>query len=340
MAKNTVYEPLDFATGYAVADETYTDTGSNAFGLGEPSRPFQSLTISTGAGGGGTVLVKDTDYTLATDTRLTTLAGATVYRSVTITNATYQTGTLYFNYTANGSYVEWADVFNRLAGNVAKQSYTNLSVERNSTNPDYQIDITADEIYVGDTIESTFSDTIDITQSGAGGLDTGSEATATMYYIYLIAGEGQTTKGIFSTNPTAPTLPSGYTDYRRISGVYNKADGNFRPFDQKNKNYTSAADSSNPTNGSNLYTELNRHFPMEMVENYSFRLNGTSTATIAVWGINENSLGTGIYYWAPSQTILPTVTATPYMKSGTIAVSESNFTSTPEFVPISCVVEL
>lgn len=114
MAKNTIYEPLDFATGYSVTDETYTDVGANAFGLGEPSRPFSSLTVSTASGGGGIVLVKDTDYTLEEDTRLTGYASFTIYRSITITNVTYQSGTLYTSYTAAGSYVDGDDIEERI----------------------------------------------------------------------------------------------------------------------------------------------------------------------------------------------------------------------------------
>lgn len=58
--------------------------------------------------------------------------------------------------------------------------------------------------------------TLTITSSGAGGLDTGSYATDTWYYVYVIAKADNTTSGVFSTNGTSPTLPSGYTKFRLI----------------------------------------------------------------------------------------------------------------------------
>jgi hypothetical protein len=51
---------------------------------------------------------------------------------------------------------------------------------------------------------------INITTSGAGGLDTGSVAANTFYYLYGIY-NGTTWNGLASLSATAPTLPSGYT---------------------------------------------------------------------------------------------------------------------------------
>ena len=52
--------------------------------------------------------------------------------------------------------------------------------------------------------------------TGNGGLDTGSIANSTWYHFYLIAKADGTTDVTFSTNATTPSLPSGYTLYRRI----------------------------------------------------------------------------------------------------------------------------
>lgn len=66
---------------------------------------------------------------------------------------------------------------------------------------------------------------VDITTSGANGLDTGSPATETWYAIYLIKNPFTgTVAGLFSTNFTTPTLPAGYTLYRRVGAVYREAD--------------------------------------------------------------------------------------------------------------------
>lgn len=70
--------------------------------------------------------------------------------------------------------------------------------------------------------------TADITQSGAGGLDTGSEASDTKYYVWLIYKPSTNTKSLLlSTSATSPTLPSGYTYKGLVGWVYNDADGNF-----------------------------------------------------------------------------------------------------------------
>jgi len=72
---------------------------------------------------------------------------------------------------------------------------------------------------------------MDITASGLNGLDTGSVAASTMYYIYAIhkpavyGADGHTlttpgaTAGLLSLSSTAPTLPAGYTYQRRIGEV-------------------------------------------------------------------------------------------------------------------------
>lgn len=65
-----------------------------------------------------------------------------------------------------------------------------------------------------------------------GGLDTGSIANA-WYHVYLIKRpDTGVVDALFSTNATAPTLPSNYTLYRRIGSIYRTA-GAIRAFTQK-----------------------------------------------------------------------------------------------------------
>ncbi len=66
---------------------------------------------------------------------------------------------------------------------------------------------------------------LDLTVSGAGGLDTGVEAANTWYYVYVI---GDTTRvnpidGVFSADQMNPTLPAGYDVFRRVGVVRNDA---------------------------------------------------------------------------------------------------------------------
>ncbi len=63
---------------------------------------------------------------------------------------------------------------------------------------------------------------LDVVLSGSGalGLDTGSEANNTWYYIWLCKGASGVT-AVFSTSKTSPTLPTGYTTYkRRVRGCF------------------------------------------------------------------------------------------------------------------------
>ena len=69
--------------------------------------------------------------------------------------------------------------------------------------------------------------TVDITSSGANGLDTGSESSNTWYYVWLIAKSSDgTLAGLLSTSATAPTLPSGYDKQRCVGVVRNNASSN------------------------------------------------------------------------------------------------------------------
>jgi len=76
--------------------------------------------------------------------------------------------------------------------------------------------------------------TVDITTSGVNGLDTGSEAVSTWYYVYLIWNEsnGQI-DGLLSASSTSPAMPSGYTKKRLVSAVRNNSSGNFMAFVQQ-----------------------------------------------------------------------------------------------------------
>ena len=81
----------------------------------------------------------------------------------------------------------------------------------------------------------TASKTINIATSGVNGLDTGSEASATWYYLYMIGKTDGTTDYVLSvTNESASgsiTLPSGYTLKRQMAfAVRNDGSSNFLPW--------------------------------------------------------------------------------------------------------------
>jgi hypothetical protein len=60
--------------------------------------------------------------------------------------------------------------------------------------------------------------------TGNGGIDTGSIAASTTYHWFVIRNpSGPTVDVLFSLSATAPTLPSGYTQFRRIGSVRTNA---------------------------------------------------------------------------------------------------------------------
>jgi hypothetical protein len=113
----------------------------------------------------------------------------------------------------------------------------------NGTDTDHDIDIAAgrckDSTGVYDLITSTgLTKQIDATWAAgtnAGGLDTGTVANSTWYYIWSIRKDSDgSTDVLFSTSATSPTMPSGYTYKRRIRGaVLTNGSANILGFFQK-----------------------------------------------------------------------------------------------------------
>ncbi len=110
----------------------------------------------------------------------------------------------------------------------------NITGQNNAAQPNYRFDWNADEFAVQDSNGvsvrlETVDVTVDITASGANGLDTGSEANSTWYYGHIIYNPTtDTVAGLLSTSWTAPTLPSGYTFSAPIGAVYNTSSGDLR----------------------------------------------------------------------------------------------------------------
>lgn len=106
-----------------------------------------------------------------------------------------------------------------------------LNISNNTTNPTYQIDIIAGDCRNddddGDIIVSSTL-TADITASGANGLDTGSEASNTWYFIWVIYNPTTDTEAaLLSLSNTNPTMPSGYTKKRLVGEIKNDSAGDF-----------------------------------------------------------------------------------------------------------------
>jgi len=111
---------------------------------------------------------------------------------------------------------------------------------RNGSTVATQVRITTDRVVLRNPDNNTFvvfdnvDETATITTGGANGLDTGSEASNTWYFVWLIS-NGNVVDSLLSTSATAPTMPSGYAYRMRVGSVRNNASSNFFNFVQYGK---------------------------------------------------------------------------------------------------------
>lgn len=119
--------------------------------------------------------------------------------------------------------------------------YKNLYIENNITNPNYQIDVTADKLVLENvsgiqTEIQSISFTLDLTTSGLNGLDTGSEAISTWNHIWAIRDSSNNIGGLLSTSSdiNSITFPSGYSYAGYLGAIQNNSSGNFISLVQKN----------------------------------------------------------------------------------------------------------
>ncbi|MCK9361698.1 hypothetical protein M0Q28_05775 [Patescibacteria group bacterium] len=98
-------------------------------------------------------------------------------------------------------------------------AYKGLTITTPADNQ--SVTITADQVVAVDNtntarILSTVSLTVNLDVAGANGLDNGTIAANTGYFLYVID-NGATTAGLASTSATDPVMPSGYT-YKALVG--------------------------------------------------------------------------------------------------------------------------
>jgi hypothetical protein len=106
----------------------------------------------------------------------------------------------------------------------------NLILQAASPNT-HSVVVTADALVVSDGVTryntiTGISQTCDLTVAGSGGIDTGTVATATWYAVHVIYNPATVTvSSLASLSATAPTLPTGYTQFARIGWVRTTAAG-------------------------------------------------------------------------------------------------------------------
>lgn len=114
-----------------------------------------------------------------------------------------------------------------VGSSIIGSGFRNLKVQAISST---QVQVTADALSVENASGivarlASVNVTADISTSGANGLDTGSEASSTWYYVWVIW-NGTTTAALISASATAPTMPSGYTHKLRVGTIRNDASSN------------------------------------------------------------------------------------------------------------------
>ncbi len=111
--------------------------------------------------------------------------------------------------------------------------------------------------------------TIDLTTSGLGGLDTGSEAVSTWYYCYAVPSD---TAGVFDVvaSETDPDSggPTGYAAWRYLGAVYNDSAGDLRKWYQTGATFEYAthydaydSGGTGTTDASPVLTDLTDYVP-------------------------------------------------------------------------------
>lgn len=108
---------------------------------------------------------------------------------------------------------------------------SNVVMAPNGGAPNTKVDVTADSLSVQGSALLAVSVTADITVSGVNGLDTGAPANNTWYAVFVITNAlGTLVASLLSLSGTAPTLPGGYTNFRRVGWVRRNGSGNFVRF--------------------------------------------------------------------------------------------------------------
>lgn len=195
----------------------------------------------------------------------------------------------------------------------------NLVAQPNSASANSKVDVVADEVLLKDSsgnayLASSVSVTVDITASGANGLDTGTEAISTWYYVWLIYNSTSNTKaGLLSVSSSAPTMPAGYTYKALVGAVRNDASSNFVSFYQQGRivfvenpvvfTGLSGATSWTALSGTPLTTFQGIVPPLAKAVRGNAGATGGSARGIAV-AADANALGVSIIAGQPDNAVL------------------------------------
>ncbi len=116
-------------------------------------------------------------------------------------------------------------------GQVPWQYANGLLISNNSTTPNTKLDVASGSILDSTGVYQLVSDasiTINAAANGLNGLDTGSLAASTVYYVYLVADPvTQLPIGAMVSASATPLMPFGYSAYALIGYVTTDASSHF-----------------------------------------------------------------------------------------------------------------
>lgn len=190
-----------------------------------------------------------------------------------------------------------APLVDRAAAVVA--STRGLIVQNNAGSAATSIDIDADEVVLksasNSMVASAVNLTVAITSSGANGLDTGTEATSTWYYLWVIYNPVTgTTAGLMSTSATAPTLPSGYTFKALVGAVYNDSASDFDTVYQADRRvWLQGVKAMNDTTGQTSYGSLSLAAIVPPIARTVYGVGGATSGNNVSMAVAADASGTG-----------------------------------------------
>lgn len=140
-----------------------------------------------------------------------------------------------------------------VVGGTALRSYlAGLTLSNNGGTPNTKLDVAAGVCADATNAQMlvVLAGTIDCTTTGANGLDAGSLAVSTSYYVWVLGKTDGTTALLVSTSG-APTMPAGYTLKRRIGGFKTDGSSHIRTFIQDGDLFQWLAPNTNPISATN-----------------------------------------------------------------------------------------
>lgn len=141
------------------------------------------------------------------------------------------------DYTWTGTHDYSGATVTGISANSPTGIYKGLKVLRATAST---VDIDIDELIVSDGTDNSLLKnvnlTVDITSSGADGLDTGAEGSSRWYYLWVVYND-TTVAGLLSESSSSPTVPTGYDKKALVSAVFNDGSSDFIDFVQYGIDY-------------------------------------------------------------------------------------------------------